>query len=286
MKPTSLLILIVLALPTCGGENASTGGGLDTSAAAASQPREIHFVARDFEFDGPTTIEGGLVTLSLSNESETWHHLQLIRLPDGLSMQEFEQGMAQMQPGTPPPTWLVEAGGVNPPPPGGSARVTTWIEPGEYAVVCVVDTPDHVPHVAKGMMRSLTVTAPTGETPPEPSSDLTLTLVDYAFAFSAPPTRGSHVIRVEDTAEQAHELALFRFAPGKTMDDLMAWAETYHGPAPIIAAGGVPAFRRGQTAYVEVTFEPGDYVALCFVPDAGDGLPHIVHGMALPFHIA
>ena len=33
------------------------------------------------------------------------------------------------------------------------------LEPGNYAVVCVVDIPDHVPHVAKGMIHALKVTA-------------------------------------------------------------------------------------------------------------------------------
>jgi hypothetical protein len=30
----------------------------------------------------------------------------------------------------------------------------------------------------------------------------------------------------------------------------------------------------------------GEYVALCFVPDVADGMPHLVKGMALPFHVS
>jgi hypothetical protein len=286
MRTPFFLGLTLVGLAACGGERSTAGDAASASAASSLAPREVRFTATDFAFEGPDVIEAGMITLVLDNLSETWHHLQLIRLPEGMSMQDFQAGLAGMQPGSPPPPWLNEAGGVNPPPPGEPARVTMLVEPGEYAVLCLVDTPDKIPHVMKGMIRPLTVTA-SSQAPAElPSSDLNLTLIDYAFSFSAPPTSGTHVIRVENGASQAHEVALFRFLPGKGMDDLMAWAPTYEGPAPVTPVGGVPAFRPGQVADMYVTLTPGDYVALCFVPDATDGLPHLEHGMVLPFHVS
>jgi hypothetical protein len=175
---------------------------------------------------------------------------------------------------------------VNPPAPGQPARVTMMVEPGEYAVVCIVDTPDHVPHVAKGMIKPLTVTPASGAPAPLPAADRTLTLVDYAFSFDAPLTSGSHAIRVVNGATQSHEIALFRLLPDKTMDDVVAWGGTYAGEPPMTAAGGVPAIRPGQEAVMHVDLTPGNYVALCFLPDANDGMPHLVHGMALPFTIS
>ncbi|MDH3207742.1 MAG: hypothetical protein OEO79_14155 [Gemmatimonadota bacterium] len=284
MLKKSCLGLVLIGLVACGGEDAAPGA--DAAMRAPAAPREVHFTASDFAFEGPETIEAGMLTLVLHNSAETWHHLQLVRLPDGMSMQEFEQGMASMQPGTPPPPWFMDAGGVNPPPPGEPARVTMLVEPGEYAVLCLVDTPDKIPHVMKGMIRPLTVTASSEPPAPLPPSDLTLTLVDYAFSFSAPPTSATRVIRVENGATQAHEIAIFRLLPGKTMDDLGAWAATYEGPAPMTPVGGVPAIRPGQVADVYVDLEPGAYVALCFLPDATDGLPHLDHGMALPFQVS
>lgn len=283
MRSIRLLGLILLSLTACGGEGSTPDGG---GNAATAEPREVHFTASDFAFQGPATVESGMVTFVLDNVGETWHHLQLVRLPDGMSMQDFQTAMAGMQPGSPPPTWWNDAGGVNPPPPGEPARVTMMLEPGEYAVLCMVDTPDKVPHVMKGMIQPLTVTASASTPAPLPPSDLTLTLVDYAFSFSSPPTAGSHVIRVENGATQAHEIALFRFLPGKGMDDLMAWAESYEGPAPMTPVGGVSAFAPDQVVDIHVDLEPGEYVALCFLPDATDGVPHLVHGMALPFHVS
>jgi hypothetical protein len=33
-------------------------------------------------------------------------------------------------------------------------------------------------------------------------------------------------------------------------------------------------------ASIDVTFIPGQYALLCFVPDMKDGKPHFAHGMA------
>lgn len=280
----ALVFAIGLSLSACGGDSPPAEGDLSTATVEAS-PREVHFTASDFAFEGPESIEAGMITLVLTNTGETWHHLQLVRLPDGMSYADFQQSLATMQPGSPPPPWLHEAGGVNPPSPEGPARATTWVEAGEYVVICFVDTPDRVPHFAKGMMQPLTVTPSTAAPAPLPPREVTLTLVDYAFSFSAPPTAGSHVIRVENGATQAHEIALFRFLPGKGMEDLMAWAATYEGPAPVVPVGGVPGFRPGQVVDMHVDLEPGQYVALCFLPDATDGKTHLEHGMVLPFEV-
>lgn len=255
------------------------------TASITNAPHEIRFISRDNSFEGPRTVEAGMVTLTLDNEGPQWHHLQLIRLPDGMTMEELEAALGQIKPGTPPPSWLKEAGGVNPPEPGEEARVTMLLEPGEYAAVCLVDTPDRIPHVAKGMIAPLTVTASESPPAPAPESDITLTLVDYAFSFSEPPTAGKHVIKVENPSNQAHEIAVFRLLPGKTIDDFAAWGAAYEGPAPVTAVGGVPGIQPGQVAYVHVDLSAGDYVAACFVLDAGDGRMHLEHGMVMPFTV-
>jgi hypothetical protein len=119
-----------------------------------------------------------------------------------------------------------------------------------------------------------------------PEADLDLTLVDYAFSFAETPTSSDHTIRVTNGASQDHEIAIFRLLPGMTMDDVGAWAATYDGPPPFEPVGGVPAISPGQSMNFEVDLTPGQYVALCFVPDATDGAVHIEHGMVLPFTIS
>ena len=281
MRVNAFSGLALLTLAACGGDMPPP----DELVEVTEAPREIRFTATDFAFEGPESVEAGLVTLVLENEAETWHHLQLIKLPDDMSMEQFQEAMGQIRPGSPPPDWLHEAGGVNPPPPGQLARVTQELEAGEYAVLCFVDMPDMVPHVFKGMIRPLTVTPATSEVAELAATELTLTLTDYAFGFSEPLTAGTHSIRVRNGADQAHEIALFKLLPGKTMDDVMAW-ENYEGPSPMEPVGGVAAIAPGQAVNMNVTLDSGDYVALCFIPDATDGRMHVAHGMVLPFTVS
>lgn len=280
MSANRLVGLLFLGLAACGGQ------ADDAQSSAPAAPLEVRFVASDFAFDGPATIEAGVVTFVLENTGQTLHHLQLVRLPDGMDFAAFQEALGQMQPGTPPPAWFVDVGGVNPPPPGQPARTTLMVEAGEYAVVCIVDTPDHVPHVFKGMIQPLTVTPATTPSAPLPPSDMMLTLVDYAFSFSAPPTAGSHVIHVMNGAAQSHEVVFIKLHVGRTMDDVGAWGATYEGEPPFDTYGGVPGIRPGQMVNVHVDFTPGEWAALCFVPDATDGAPHLMHGMVLPFTIS
>jgi hypothetical protein len=35
----------------------------------------------------------------------------------------------------------------------------------------------------------------------------------------------------------------------------------------------------GRHAYINANLEPGNYALVCFMPDAKDGKPHLMHGM-------
>jgi hypothetical protein len=273
---------VTLAVAACGGGEAPAG---DSAASAPASPPEVRFSARDFTFEGPRTIESGMLKLVLENDGETFHHLQLMRLPEGMTAEEFGTQIAALRPGEALPDWVRPAGGVNPPDPGAEASVTLMVEPGEYAVTCFVDTPDHIPHFAKGMTVPLTVTPAATPPAPEPSTELTLTLVDYAFGFSTPPAAGRHVIRVENAGPQPHEIGLFRILPGRSVDDFMQWAQTFEGEVPATSLGAVSVLGDGQVAYMDVDLAAGTYMALCFYPDSGDGRPHLEHGMMLTFEV-
>jgi hypothetical protein len=41
----------------------------------------------------------------------------------------------------------------------------------------------------------------------------------------------------------------------------------------------------GFTVWSVLDFEPGDYFAICFVPDAESGAPHFALGMIAPFTV-
>lgn len=259
-------------------EPADSAATASAPAAATADPvaNVVTFTARDFAFEGPTEIPAGLTTFRIAAVGKEFHHVQIIKLDQGKTYADLQ---AAFKAGGPPPAWAVPYGGVNPPVPGSEASATQVMEPGSYAVVCFVDTPDRVPHLAKGMMAPLTVTPSASASTAEPTADVTMTLTDYAFALSKPLSAGKHTIQVVNTASQPHEVALIQLEPGKTPQDVLAWFGKPEGSPPGKPLGGIPAVVSGKNTYFDVDLQPGDYALICFVPDATDGKPHFEHGM-------
>jgi hypothetical protein len=251
--------------------------------APAAAPNVVNFTAKEFSFEGPDTVPAGLTTFHLTDAGKELHHVQLMKLDQGKTVADF---VAAVKAGGPPPMWAIPYGGVNPPAPGESTAAMQVLEPGSYAVVCFVEGADHIPHMAKGMTKALTVTPSPNANMTEPTADVTLTLSDYTFAFSKPLVAGKQLIKVDNAATQPHEVVLVQLQPGKTIEDLGKWIYEMKGPPPGKPIGGIPAFMKGKNTYFEATLAPGDYGMICFVPDAKDGKPHFTHGMTQQFKIS
>ena len=287
MRLTALMGASLLALGGCAGSDTGADGAA-TAEVAVAAPAEVHITARDFAFDAPATIPSGWTTLVLHNEGPNLHHLMFVRLTEGKTLSDLEAAIEALPPGElMPPSWAVPMGGPNPPDAGAQTRAIIDVEPGDYALVCIVDTPDHIPHMKKGMVRGITVVPAQGAPVPEPTADMTVNLVDFAFAPDAPFTAGHHVLKVVNDGTQPHEIEVVRLGEGKTMDDLARWGQTFEGDLPGSSLGGIAPIAPGQTAYVPMELTPGDYAVLCFVPDPTHGnVPHLAQGMVLTFSIS
>jgi hypothetical protein len=288
MRVMAIAGVLLLGLGGCAkSEPGAKAGGAAATGAAPATPPEVHFTARDFAFQGPDTISSGMTTIVLHNDGPSLHNLMLVRLDSSKTVEDLKAAYAALQPGLDmPPAWAVPSGGVNPPMPGSDTRATLMIEPGNYAVVCVVDVPDHELHVDKGMIKGLTVVPSATPSAPAPTSDMTVTEVDFAFAPSGAFTAGHHVVKVVNNGSQPHEMEVIQLAPGKTMDDLAKWGQTYAGPLPGISLGGAAPMSPGQVEYVPFDFTAGNYAILCFVVDPASHMPHLAKGMVLPFTIS
>lgn len=271
MKHRSTVFLLATAAACAGSGDMPP----DSSATSNVPPSEVTITARDFAFTMPDSVPSGWTKITLVNEGPQLHHAQLVRFDDGKTLADFE---AALKAGGPPPTWVHDAGGPNPPPDGGSASTMQNLEPGQYAVVCFVDLPDRVPHIMKGMSKAFVVT-PSATTVAEPSSSVTITIADYSFATSTPLTTGKHTVKVVNNGPQSHEVAFFRLNDGKTVEDFMKFAESYQGAPPGMSVGGIAGVPPGSNTYFDVDLTPGEYILICFVPDAKDGKPHVAHGM-------
>ena len=247
-----------------------------------AMPNVVTVVASDFKFDAPTQIPAGLTRFVLKGAGREIHHASIAKLADGKTAADLQTALKT--PG-PPPSWMTFVGGPNVPNPGEEANATVDLAPGNYALICFVDTPDKVPHFAKGMVHGFTVTE-SATNAMAPTADVNLSLDDYVFNFDKPLTAGRHTIKVTNPAAQPHEIQLIQLAQGKALADMQRWIMKMDGPPPGKAIGGIAGMQPGTTNYFDVELTPGEYVAICFVPDHKDGKPHFEHGMARQFTVS
>ena len=114
---------------------------------------------------------------------------------------------------------------------------------------------------------------------------MSVELNDYAFAVTGALTSGHHTVKVTNKAAQGHEIEVIKFAPGKTVKDLDRVGREVEGPPPGDAIGGVAGLATSGTATSTIDLGPGNYGFICFYPDAKDGKPHLMHGMAKEFAV-
>jgi uncharacterized cupredoxin-like copper-binding protein len=282
---TVLIVLVASVLTIVTACGTSTTG-------TAVQKRDIPSItikAMDYSYDQPISVPAGYVRVSLVNDGLQPHQDNIVRLSDGVS---FDQLMANLK----DPKTLGKAmamvtfyGGPNTIQPGKTQEVILNLIAGNYVSICFVAGQDNIPHYAKGMIKTFTVTpAPPNTTqvaPPAPNG--TVLLRDFSFVLpSTLPAGKTVVVQVTNQGSQPHEMALIKLHPGKTMKDAVAFLVHPTGAPPFDDAGGMGALQPNTSAEMELTLQPGSYGTLCFVPDAKTGVPHFMLGMQGSFIVA
>ena len=276
----ALAALVVL------GTLALTILGAPPAVAAAKTPPTVTIRARDFEFVMPDKVPAGWTTFKVINDGGEDHQAQIAKLNPGVTADQIPTAGARGGDAA-IVALLSPMGGPNAVRPlGGTASVTVNLTPGNYVVICFIPSADGVRHYAKGMIQPFTVTKAKGKAAPAAKAKATVTLNDFSFAFPPAGLPAKGVVAVKNAGAQAHELALYQLAAGRTLDDAKAFLLTPPGappPAgtpPITAAGGLGGIGPGATGYLRLALKPGTYVAACYFPDATKGgLPHIIEGM-------
>ncbi len=271
MTVTMLIMAALLVLSAC-------------ATAGVSQTSQVTIKARDYSFEAPAQIEAGLVSIIMENEGQEPHHVQLVRLNDGVTMEQFQTAIQQGPEAALPLVTL--AGGPGVVPGGKSQQVTVELDPGHYILLCLVPGTDGIPHLAKGMMAALEVVDKGNRADvQEPKADQTVRTLDFSFTLPPEIKAGPQVWKVINEGKQPHELALIRLADGKTMGDVAAFMQAPSGPPPFEDAGGLQGIDPGESGWLNLDLQPGNYVALCHIPDPASGKAHEELGMVMPFSV-
>ena len=273
------IMLIALALSACGAVSAS-------QAARIPQISELTIKAADYSFAAPDQIEAGLVKVTLVNDGQEPHHAQLVRLNDGVTLGQFQAALQEGEAAAFPLVTLV--GGPGLVDPGLHSQVTLDLAPGQYVLLCFVPSHDGMPHLAKGMVKPLEVVAATDQAQvavPQPQADARVKLLDFAFVLPSAIKAGQQVWQVVNEGQQIHELMVVKLATGKTLADVQSFLHAPTGAPPFSQIGGFQAITPGQTGWLNLDLTPGEYVALCHVPDPASGHAHTELGMVQPFSV-
>ena len=239
--------------------------------AGAALP-EIAITARDFAFDMPAEIPSGWVSLTLTNEGEVNHHGIVMRLLDGVTM---DDALAAMGDEEGDQTEISDLEFFLPDTdPGSSNQATVEMAPGHWIIFSVsMDAStdgEMTSDVARGSIAEFDVVESDAVAAP-PEADLTLTIGADDFDLPAEMTAGQHTIQIVNDSGQENGYAfILKMEDGTTMDDVMAMFDAlFSGQEmdmenmPVFyAVGGLMAYNLGDSYYTTVDLTPGDYTVI------------------------
>ncbi len=241
-------LLALLVLPAVLPAQAKGGSGVVT------------INAYDFFYEAPNPIPAGVTTLRLVNKGKDFHHVWIVKLDEGYAFSDFMQSLG---PGRPIPAWATGIGGPESPEPGQSTDFIMALEPGRYALACLLPSQqEHVTHMNKGMFLPFTVTKATTKRA-MPKADGNITILESGVDAPDTVTAGKHVFKVMAVGSKPVGFRLAMLAAGKTAADADAWiAAGATGPAPFKLLGGTTPLTTRITAFMPVTLAAGNYVLL------------------------
>lgn len=146
-----LLATAALGVSACGDddeESTSASGDATTEEAASSEAIDV--IATEYAFDVSATPSADTKSFSVTNDGKEFHVMIFAKINEGFTLDEAiemegEKGSA------------VEIASVEVPP-GKTveAKVKETIEPGEYAMLCPIPSPDG-PHYELGQLEEYTI---------------------------------------------------------------------------------------------------------------------------------
>jgi hypothetical protein len=93
---------------------------------------------------------GGLIAFDVVNTGRYPHEIIMVQLPEGATVEQALSGEI-------PEEEIAFFGGNFAPPGGNASFALENLAPGTYTLVCFIDEPEGVPHVARGMVAEFTV---------------------------------------------------------------------------------------------------------------------------------
>lgn len=240
---------------------------------------EVTFTASEYRYEAPDSVPAGWTRFTLENIGERSHDLMLIKPEAGKTISDVLDALQSEG----PPDWVELYGGVSAGP-GESRAYTVNLDEGGYIALSFGENEAGPPDAAQGMIHAFTVTGEATELSDDalPQADVTVDMIDYAFAITGTLSAGEQTIRVMNTGHALHEMQVFRLNEGTTFEQFTAMLdqEPQEGQEPPFTYVGGPVMSPGVDGFVTMDLEPGTHVLVCFIPaPEHGGQPHYKLGM-------
>ncbi len=337
---TILGCLILVAAASCGGgteeasstpveatpEGGQTGGRIEgTNQSLAADPgeaTEIAFTMDGTGLDGPDSVPAGWVRINFENRGDSDHHLALVRLTGGKTVDDL-RSFIQQDPKASLPDWALSWGGPADTSPGVTAVVTQNLQEGSYVWVTYVLGDDEIARPGLDLIRPFEVSA-SSDPGVEPTADAIIGMLDYDYGVEDTRGRfdryeggsglepGLRIIKVDNESNLTHEARLALIEGAKQARDfpdmyymnprgrpLMFGLEAPLAPFPVIdddgkgpggpppgtSVGGVMAIQPGQVVYITIDLEVGWYFVYDMLEDVEIQAPYLFRSTAREFGV-
>ena len=275
-----LLLLILFSLSAC----------QPVQAPAASAIPEFTIVVSDDAVSAPKVVPGGIVRVTIQNNGSIPMDIGLARVLEGSTPEEVialaQGGEETFIPLLTKASFLPS---FNPIAPGGERWAYIDLRTGIF----IVDATEHVEGMpvtgAPHLNATFTANEIVGTVAPQ--ADVTVEMVDFAYAMPDEILAGPQLWEFTNNGGQWHMMFVVSLAEGATVEDVMAFlgdpTMAPPGPPPFEFApdAGIPPIGVGERVWLESSLAPGEYLVGCPVPDvaaifAGEmPLMHMEHGM-------
>jgi hypothetical protein len=255
--------------------------------------QDLTYTFADGKLTGPETISvNGFQNITFVNNSDVEMEMSFLRLREGATLEAVEAANKAINEafatggdaGKAIGEFLSLAdaiGGVNLAP-QSQGSIYLKLEPGNYGV-------DAVSGGGPGetsTSTNLAVTVSEGESTEAPTADFSLHMMDFHFDLPETFSAGEQLWEVNGMG-QPHMALIFKLNEGATAEDVLTFMSDTEagGPPPFDFGMVIPAISSGQTFYTSVNLTPGNYVAVCPLPNLASGAPHFVDGMVDTFTV-
>jgi plastocyanin len=281
-----VLLSLALAGPTIAAQDA-TPAGTGSLLTSLGYP-ELQVRVTDDAIEAPSQAAAGPTLLTVENASSEDTGVFLLAPPSGVSMADLQAAVEA----TPTaeeefPDWFYDAVLTGGPSvfAGGRGQAVINLTPGDWVVASEGDQEPAPIMVTEGA-------SPTAAA--EPSADLTVELQEYAFSIPEEVSAGPQIWELTNIGEQPHIMFMVKTPGPITIDQVMQLLQLPEDATPSPGLpnpeefkdiGGLTIISSGRTAWMEFDLEPGNYVAICFIPDKETHEPHALLGMVSIFTV-